>query len=429
MRRPRIKLRMIVMAFPLAGLIATAAWLVAARIVLRPPSLSEMPSLLAAGRFDEVEAKLRAILELQPDHPQANMLLAQVALARPDQDPHLALEHLRKVRVSHPGARAIVRLNEGKAHSALGRNNLAEDCWLDALRLDPLVPEAGWNLLGLYQVQGRCKEAHRLGMSLFRREPDPHDRAQLLLELLRQDAQPIGADSLIQTFEPLVRDHPDDLYAAIALGRAYIANSRFDEGLSILRSVVDRSWGNPFAWDALLASLDESSRTDELASCLEQLPPAIAGDMRFARYRGTLALQRHDWPGSADWYLQAHRHDPSDLPVLYRLCQSLRVAGRTGELLRYEDRFKTLRAAREQALPLYKETNAVATLGTQPHPDLYHRIADLRERMGRPDEALAWHRLVLADRDDDPISRSAVERLAAENTDESHQEAQLQPRR
>ncbi len=50
-------------------------------------------------------------------------------------------------------------------------------------------------------------------------------------------------------------------------------------------------------------------------------------------------------------------------------------------------------------------------LGTSPHPDLYHRLADLRERMGRDDEALAWHRLVLRDNPEDPISKEAAARL------------------
>jgi hypothetical protein len=50
-----------------------------------------------------------------------------------------------------------------------------------------------------------------------------------------------------------------------------------------------------------------------------------------------------------------------------------------------------------------------------PHPELYHRIADLRERMGLSDEALAWHRLVLRDRPEDPISRAAVARLEMAN--------------
>ena len=51
------------------------------------------------------------------------------------------------------------------------------------------------------------------------------------------------------------------------------------------------------------------------------------------------------------------------------------------------------------------------TLGTDPHPDLYHRLADLREHMGRPDEAAAWHRHVLKDQPDDLVSLAAVKRL------------------
>ena len=58
----------------------------------RPPSLDALPPLLAAGRFDEVEATLRKFLEIEPDHVRANMLMAQASLARPDQKPGLALE-------------------------------------------------------------------------------------------------------------------------------------------------------------------------------------------------------------------------------------------------------------------------------------------------------------------------------------------------
>ena len=46
---------------------------------------------------------------------------------------------------------------------------------------------------------------------------------------------------------------------------------------------------------------------------------------------------------------------------------------------------------------LYEEANAVSSLGMTPHTTLYLRLADLREKMGRPDEAMAWHKLVLVD--------------------------------
>ncbi len=80
-------------------------------------------------------------------------------------------------------------------------------------------------------------------------------------------------------------------------------------------------------------------------------------------------------------------------------------------------------------MPLYKEANAVPTLGTAPHTDLYHRLADLRERMGRADEAAAWHQLVLKDQPDDPISLSALKRLAMRMNDNrlEEEELRLQP--
>jgi tetratricopeptide (TPR) repeat protein len=404
--------RQVVLGILAVGVLGAGVLMVTTVKLRGRPSLESLPPLLAAGRFDDVEATLRAFLAIEPGDATAHMLMAQASLARPDPKPRLALEHLRKVRVTSRQARAIVRLNEGKAHSALGRQNLAEEAWLDALRLDPLVPEAGWDLLGLYQSQGRREDAHELAMRLFRREPDPHDRAQLLLELLRQDAQPISASSLIATFEPEVKAHPDDLYSAIALGRAYVASSRPEEGLLILRDLVKRFPDSLAAWDALLASLDESSLTDELAATLDRLPHAVASAPRLARHRGALGLRRRDWPQAVQWYRRARSVDPSDGRVLYRLCVALRAAGLTGELAELDSRFRALEAARERALPLYEEANAVSTLGTGRHRDLYQRIAELREAMGRPDEALAWHRLVLEHGPEDATSRAAVARLA-----------------
>jgi tetratricopeptide (TPR) repeat protein len=410
--------RQVVLGILAAGVLGVGILLVAAVKLRGRPSLESLPPLLAAGRFDDVEATLRAFLEIEPGHATAHMLMAQASLARPDPKPRLALEHLRKVGVTGRQARAIVRLNEGKAYSALGRQNLAEEAWLNALRLDPLVPEAGWNLLGLYQSQGRREDAHDLAMRLFRREPDLHDRAQLLLELLRQDVQPISASSLIATFEPAVRAHPDDLYSAIALGRAYVASSRPEEGLPILLGLVERFPDSAAAWDALLAGLDESSLTDELAAALDRLPQAVASAPRLARHRGALALRRRDWPRAVQWYRRARSVDPSEGRVLYRLCVALRAAGLTGELGELDSRFRALEAARERALPLYEEADAVSTLGTGRHRDLYHRIASLREAMGRTDEALAWYRLVLEHEPGDATSRAEVERLAREAGDQ-----------
>jgi tetratricopeptide (TPR) repeat protein len=395
--------------------VAAAAGFVLAARLRAVPSLDGLDPLLAAGRFDEVERRGEAYLREHPASIPARILMAQVALARGDQRPRQALDHLARIHTRDPATLAIVRLNEGKAYSAMARYDRAEAAWKDAIRLDPLVPEAGWALLGLYYIQGRRADAHHLALALHAIEPDPRDRVQLLLELLRQDAKPLVSETLFPTLEPAVRDHPEDLYTAITLGLALVRSSRFDQGLGILRSTVSRHTDSPDAWDGLLRGLDEARRLDELAQAWEKLPPAMAADPRFDRHRGAIAQERQDWSTAADTYLRAWRADPSDLPILYRLSRVLQVAGRREEAAFFGIKARAAIAARDRALALYREADSDKTLGLAPHPDLYHRIADLREQMGRGDEALAWHRLVLRDQPQDAVSRKAVARMEADS--------------
>jgi tetratricopeptide (TPR) repeat protein len=405
--------RALALAVGSIALVAAGAALVLRASLRAAPSLAGLDPLLAARRFDEAERRIRDYLRVHPESIQGHMLMAQVALERGDPKPRLALDHLARIHVRDRGTRAIVRLNEGKAYSALGRNDRAEAAWKEALRLEPRVPEAGWALLSLYYVQGRRAEAHRLGLALHAREPDPRDRVQLLLELVRQDARPLGPDSLIRTLEPLVRAHPEDLHMAIALGLALIRSSRADEGLSILRELIGRNADDPDAWGAWLLGLEEAREFDELALALAKLPASCGVDARFERYRGTVAQHRGDWAGATAAYLRAWRADPSDFPVLYRLSRALRAAGRRAEADSFDLKVRAAQGARERILGLYDEADAQKTLGVAPHPELYHRLADLREHMGRADEALAWHRLVLRDQPEDRTSREAVARLQA----------------
>jgi tetratricopeptide (TPR) repeat protein len=90
---------------------------------------------------------------------------------------------------------------------------------------------------------------------------------------------------------------------------------------------------------------------------------------------------------------------------------ALRAAGETAELHRADQLLTNYRNAFKQMRPAYEEARAIQPLGLEPHPELYHRLAGLREQMGRFDEARAWHRLVLRDVPDDPLSLAALARL------------------
>ena len=161
----------------------------------------------------------------------------------------------------------------------------------------------------------------------------------------------------------------------------------------------------------MLLGLDEAGKFDELASEMNRVPPAMASNPRFDRYRGTVAQDRQNWLVAAEQFERAWRRDPSDFRVLYRLSRVLRVAGRLSEANLMDQRVRAAQDAKDQILPLYEEANAVRTLGTAPHPDLYRRLADLREQMGRYDEAVAWHRMILEYQPDDKQSGDAIARL------------------
>jgi tetratricopeptide (TPR) repeat protein len=376
------------------------------------PTLSGLDSLLAGRRFDQVDRRLDDYLEVHPESVRAHMLRAQVALARDPQQPQIALEHLALIRNASQSLHAVVKLNEGKALSALGDHARAEASWLEALRIDPLVPEAGWALLSLYYIEGRRQESERLGLALHAIEPDPRDRVQLLLELVRQDAKPIVPSDIVRTLGPGVLEHPRDAKAAIALALAHIRDSQPEEGLSLLNGLIERQPDNPEFWEALLDGLDEASRPDELKRTLAALPKAMAGEPRFARFLGIAAMNRRDWPAAATALERARRFDPLDSQIVYRLGRAYRLIGREAEAKKIEGEFRAAEATLREMLPLYNEANAVQGLGTVPAPDLYRRIAEARERLGRRAEALAWYRLVLHDRPDDAVALAAVVQLA-----------------
>jgi tetratricopeptide (TPR) repeat protein len=243
------------------------------RALAPTPNLDEIRALARARQFNRAQLLLDRYLQVHPKNERAHLLMAQLATEPTNLQPGIALEHLGTLETKSPEQAAKIKFLEGKAHYQLGRYDLAEYCWTEALRLDPIVPEAGWALIDLLDKEGRQEEAHRVGMRMHEVEPDPRDRVRILLEMSGLDIEAPEAHSQIELFEPLVKQHPQ-------------------------------------------------------------------------KTRGA-----------------------------------------------------------------YLEVGAIKSLGLKPHPMLYRRMADLREKMGRADEALAWHRLVLRDFPDDALSLAALERL------------------
>jgi tetratricopeptide (TPR) repeat protein len=398
-----------------------SAW--ASWVYLRPlPDLSHAAALAQGHFFDEADALVQSYLQRVPSSIEARMLAAQIVLDRPTppvpegqpQDPApalAALDYLRSIKPRTPYLAALAELYRGKAEYRLGHLDSAESAWTVALEHDPRIPEAGWHLLEVYYLQGRPQEARELALRLHAIEPDRRDQVQYLLELLRQDVQPPAPASIVRLFQPIVDHDPGAVRGRITLAIALGRTSSVDQGLEVLKPLLEKSPGDPDAWEAWLTVLEEGGEIDRLIAAVDQIPSALAGSPRFARFVARAAQEKGNWKEAAEGYRVAIQFAPADQSFHYRLIRALRSNGDKNEANRLDKPYTAYLAAKKEAQSLYDDANPIKSLGQRPAPLLFQKIADLRERMGLREEALAWHRLVLRDDKTNALSLAKVKEL------------------
>ena len=134
-------------------------------------------------------------------------------------------------------------------------------------------------------------------------------------------------------------------------------------------------------------------------------------------------MERRDFPAAIRELEAALAAVPSDRESLHRLGEAYKLAGKTSDAERIKAKEADVEAAlvelrgikgktpEEVRSGLFEEVVGRPDFGRVPEPAFYKKLADLRERMGHPDEAKAWHQLVLRDAPEDAESREAVARL------------------
>ncbi len=385
--------------------VSGAAVVLLARNESLAPSAAEIAALAEAGKLDSAEGKLALLLKRVPDDPGANLLAAQLKMARCEHvtnsgigtDPKpasSALEHLRRVDSPDKKLMSLVKLVQGKANRYLGQLDEAEEAWLEALRLDPMVAEAGWLLLQEYYLQGRTQEARTLALRLHRDEPDPGDRIRYLLEPLRQEVMPPDASSLVLWFEPIVRRDPTGLRANLALGMAFVRAGDANRGMSLLRKMVEIHPRRLEAWSALMAGLDEVGDVKEMSKTLGLLPSEYSNGAWLSLYQGRVAEVEGHWEKASSDYQQALKESPANTRLIYRLARVRRHLGDTAEANRLAEQHRARTSWIQEARVLYEKVANDRSLGIASHPDLYAEIAALQEKLGFPEQAEAWRRLI-----------------------------------
>jgi predicted Zn-dependent protease len=169
----------------------------------------------------------------------------------------------------------------------------------------------------------------------------------------------------------------------------------------------------------LLKGLGDAGQARELATAFNELPADFKPDPRFADARGRIAFDQGRWTDAAAELRTALEQQPGSKEIAYRLQKALDRAGNKEEAARLGPRLAQIEDARVRMRKLYDDANGRTTLGEVPDYNLYQAFAKTMEDLSRPAEARAWHRLVLRDRPEDPISKPAAARLSRPGKEET----------
>jgi tetratricopeptide (TPR) repeat protein len=241
---------------------------------------------------------------------------------------------------------------------------------------------------------------------------------------MRPDAEPLAAAGVIPMFKDVVKDNPDDIYAALAYYRALAKDGTgIDEAIKGLRDLVERHPKDLACIDGLLFALASVGDPDGMSQTLSSVSKELAAHPRLSRYRGWLAQNRRAFAEAVAEYKRALEIDPSNQEILHRLGESYKLGGNAKEAEATKAREAEVEAARKELrgikgqeaevsrVGLFEDASRRLNLGKNPDVELFKKLADVRWRMGHPEEALAWYLLVLQEAPTDTDAREAVERI------------------
>ena len=203
------------------------------------------------------------------------------APATPSSDPRLAWyqEQVRRFPTQ-----AALHFQLALLHHQSGNSDAAEAAYREALRLDPRLSEAAYNLAALL-LPARPKEAQAVlvqAISHWNVDADLHYAAGLALEGLGQSAQAqaayaralslqpkhLAAKRLEALGPPLAEPSPQSLQTQ---AEALLKAGKSTEGQAKLQALIMQHPAHVSAYDLLARQLEASGRNREAASWREQL--------------------------------------------------------------------------------------------------------------------------------------------------------------
>jgi Flp pilus assembly protein TadD len=260
---------------------------------------------LICGQFDKAEIYFRRVLTRIPEHANANLQLARIAVNR--KQGNRALEYLARVKDANP----VVRLLCAEALHWTGKS-VEASAMLDSVVKDANGDTAVLFLLGMTSARiGLYDRAEAAFNAVLVQHPDDFS---VLFNLGRAAARAHDYDRAQHVLEVALRMRPGDADSLFELGRVYATNQDPSRAVYVLAQARQKAPERPEILLALVrAAEDAGYYGDSALACDEYLrlqPRDDAMVRDCARIYGLIEARREEGRKKLTAYVQSHRNDP-----------------------------------------------------------------------------------------------------------------------
>jgi tetratricopeptide (TPR) repeat protein len=391
-RSPRIAGRRTALFVAALAAASAAAWYLAPRA---DPAqvVDQAEASIQAQQWEAAKACVRRLERIRTPTPADRVLRARVAVGFGDDD--AALEELRRI-ADDPELSPRALYMTGLIERRRNRLRYAEAAYRKAVERDPAVLQARRELIFI------------LGMQSRRRELDGAFKAMAGITTLSHYDLYIwclthfvswGPDSA-EELQPFLTADPDDRQTRLAMARLLLGKpgqeQRIEETLAPLPQDDAEVQAIRIEGELNRGRVEEATRL---------IATTRADDPRLARLRGRIAMRRGDRDTAVREFRRALSDEPYDRVSNSELGKALLLQGHRDEAERHLARSRHLDE-------LYNLVTRIGKPGQGPPPvEDFHRLAQVCESAGLPDEARGWYTLAISQDPLDPIAQQGLHRL------------------
>lgn len=240
------------------------------------PDLRVLAAALSRARMHEEDAQreVEAALDVDPEHPRALLLAADLALDR--RDATEAISYLSRLDAVAPDS-GPVHNRIGLSHELTGDLEAAEDEFRRATELDQRSHDAWINLGRLLRARGDHEAAREAFETATDRAPSDSD-ALLGRGLTRAATGELAL--AVEDFRRAAELAPNDAEPLLALGDLQRDLGEHAEAIETYREAIAREDADPASWlklgNALVLVEDYEGATDAFGEAIERAPELAA---------------------------------------------------------------------------------------------------------------------------------------------------------